>query len=41
MYKLQGVRSSIPGRGWVFLSSLLRTDRLWSPPSLLSIGYRG
>jgi hypothetical protein len=28
---------SSPGRGWEFFSSPPRSDRIWSPPSLLSI----
>jgi hypothetical protein len=32
---------SSPGRGWVYFSSSPRPDRLWSPPSILSNGYRG
>jgi hypothetical protein len=30
---------SIPGRGWEFLSSPPRPDRLWVSPSLLSNEY--
>jgi hypothetical protein len=37
--RLEG-QGSIPGRGKIF-SSPQRPDRLWSPPSLLSDGYRG
>jgi hypothetical protein len=34
-------QGSIPGRNWEFFSSPLRPERLWGPPSLLSIGYQG
>jgi hypothetical protein len=30
-----------PGRGWEFVSSPPRPDRLWGSPSLLSNGYQG
>jgi hypothetical protein len=35
------IGGSSPDRGWKFLSSQPRPDRLWGPPSLLSNGYRG
>jgi hypothetical protein len=34
-------RGSIPGGSWEFFSSTPCPGRLWSPPSLLSNGYRG
>jgi hypothetical protein len=39
-YELEG-RSTILGRGKRFFSNPQRTDQLWVPPSLPSIGYRG
>jgi hypothetical protein len=33
-------RGSIPGRGKIFFSIPEFSDRLWGPPSLLSIGNR-
>jgi hypothetical protein len=33
-------RSLIPGRGKRFFSSPQRPDRVWSPPNILSNGYR-
>jgi len=33
--------SSSAGRGWEFFTSLPYPDRLWNPPSLLSIEYHG
>jgi len=41
IWKWSGDRGSIPGSFWEFISSTLRPDRLWSPPSILSNGYRG
>jgi len=35
------ISDSSPGRGWKFLSSPPRPDRLWGRPSLLSNGYEG
>jgi hypothetical protein len=35
------IRGSILSRGKRFFSTLQGTDRLWDPPSLLSIGYWG
>jgi hypothetical protein len=35
------IGSSSPDREWEFFSTPPRTDRLWSPPSLLSDGYQG
>jgi hypothetical protein len=35
------IGGSSPGRGWEFLSSPPRSDRLWGPHSLLSDGTRG
>jgi hypothetical protein len=34
-------RGSIPSGGWEYFSSTPCPDRFWSPPSLLSTGYRG
>jgi hypothetical protein len=36
----RGSGGSIPGEVWEFFSSPSRPDRFWSPPSLLSNGYR-
>jgi hypothetical protein len=35
------IGGSSPGRDWEFFSPPPRPDRFWSPPSLLSNGYRG
>jgi len=34
-------RCSILGRGWLYVSSSPRPDRLWMPPNLLQNGYWG
>jgi hypothetical protein len=39
-YLLDGWSSS-PGRGNRFFSTVQSSDRLWSPPRLLSNGFRG
>jgi hypothetical protein len=39
-YGLEG-RDSIPGRGKRFFPSPQGQERLWSPPSALTNGYRG
>jgi hypothetical protein len=35
-----GFYGTIPGGDWEFFSSPPRPERFWSPPSLLSNGYR-
>ena len=35
------IRASKPSWGKKFFSSVIRSDRLWGPPSLLFSGYRG
>jgi hypothetical protein len=37
----RGVGVRVPVEGSRMFSSLLRPDRLWGPPSLLSNGYQG
>jgi hypothetical protein len=35
------IGGSSPGMGWEFFATLLRPERLWGLPSLLSNGYQG